>query len=126
MTSLGEQLRTARRAKNKSLEDISRETNITKQYLKALEENNYDILPSPAYVKGFLSSYAKCVGLEPEYVVDQYKKLTKFNEMLNTSEDGSNRKSKNQRLSKRRVFWLFFAFFATIVCLVAILWLRRA
>lgn len=89
MKSLGEQLKLARKSKNRSLEDISRDTNISKQYLEALEEDNYDILPGSAYVRGFLSNYARWVGLDPKAVVKQYNKLAALSELLESGTSGN-------------------------------------
>jgi cytoskeletal protein RodZ len=125
MTSLGEQLRTARRAKSKSLEDISNDTNISKRYLEALEENNYDIFPSQVYVKGFLSVYAKCVGLDPEAVVGQYSKLITLSELLDKEPEGPAHRRGRQRIVRKRVFALLVAILFIILCLVVLLWLRR-
>jgi cytoskeletal protein RodZ len=125
MTSLGEQLRLARRAKSKSLEDISRDTNISKRYLQALEEDDYDILPGSAYVKGFLSNYAKCVGLDPKAVVEQYNKLAGLTELLESGASSNGAvKSKTRRVIRRRVFMLLVAIALLLLCLVLILQLR--
>ena len=125
MTSLGEQLRAARRVKGKSLEDISNDTNISKRYLEALEENNYDIFPSQVYVKGFLSAYAKCVGLDTEAVVEQYNKLMMFDKLLaEEMPETPAHRSGTQRVIRKRVFILTIAFVFIILCLVWLLWLR--
>ena len=124
MTSLGEQLRIARRAKSKSLEDVSKDTNISKQYLEALEENNYDIFPGQVYVRGFLSVYAKWVGLDSKAVVEQYNKLAMFNKLLNKeiSERAARRRGA-RRVLRKRLFLLLIALLLIILCLVVLLWL---
>jgi cytoskeletal protein RodZ len=127
MTSLGEQLRIARRAKSKSLEDVSNDTNISKRYLEALEEDNYDIFPSQVYVRGFLSIYSKYVGLDPEAVVEQYNKLITFNKLLDKeiSERAAHRRG-TRRIIPKRLFLLLIALLFIILCLAALLWLRKA
>lgn len=129
MKSLGEQLKLARKSKNRSLEDISRDTNISKQYLEALEEDNYDILPGSAYVRGFLSNYARWVGLDPKAVVKQYNKLAALSELLesgtsgNTVQDTKPRRRK-RRVIRKRVIMLLAAFVLMLLCLVVLLQLR--
>jgi cytoskeletal protein RodZ len=78
MASIGERLREARVAKNKSLVDISNETNISKKYLEALEEDNYDAFPAEVYVRGFLKNYSKFLGIESQGILDDYNKLMKL------------------------------------------------
>lgn len=126
MISLGEQLRIARSTMNKSLEDVSNDTNISKRYLKALEEDNYDIFPGQVYIRGFLGVYAKCVGLDPEAIVEQYNKLVTFSNLLNkgVSESAVHRRG-TRRVIRKRLLLLLVALFLTILCLVALLWLRR-
>lgn len=61
--SLGTQLRQAREAKELSLDEISRELHIRVHYLRALEENSLDSIPTSVQARGFLRSYSKFLGL---------------------------------------------------------------
>ena len=65
-TSVGQQLREARQAKNLSLEQASRITHIRPQHLEALEAGNLDALPSITQARGFLRTYAVHLGLPPD------------------------------------------------------------
>lgn len=60
---LGDYLKQKRLDKNFSLEKLSQKTKISVNILKALEANDYDHLPSAAYIKGFVTSYSKVLGL---------------------------------------------------------------
>lgn len=73
MAGEGQMLRDAREEKSWSLLKAEESTKIRVRYLQALEEENYDILPGPAYAKGFLRTYAKNLGLDPEKIVELYK-----------------------------------------------------
>lgn len=75
MASIGEQLKDARLAQNKSLEEISSDTNISKKYLEALEVDDYEVFPAEVYTRGFLKSYAKNLGLNSQDILDEYKRL---------------------------------------------------
>lgn len=59
----GEKLRQTRHSRNLRLEDISKEININAKYLNALEEENFEELPSGLYQKKFLKEYASFLGL---------------------------------------------------------------
>jgi hypothetical protein len=71
----GALLRKVREKRGVSLRDISRLTKVSLTYLQFIEEENFQQLPVPAYLRGFLKSYARCVGLDPERVAGEYIKL---------------------------------------------------
>jgi cytoskeleton protein RodZ len=75
MESLGQKLREAREAHSYSVEQIARDTHISKQYLEALELENFSALPGDTYVVGFLRNYAEYLGLDPEELVTLYKNI---------------------------------------------------
>ena len=69
---VGETLQTARERKGVDLYRAERDTKIRLRYLSALEDGDYDELPAPVYVKGFLRNYAIYLGLDPEEVLDRW------------------------------------------------------
>jgi cytoskeleton protein RodZ len=69
---LGATLRRARQANRLTLEQLSRTTKISVANLRALEENDFDRLPANIYTRGFLRTFAREVGLDPEETVEQY------------------------------------------------------
>ncbi|AJE03824.1 RodZ domain-containing protein [Geobacter pickeringii] len=71
--SVGALLRESRESRGLSLEDAARVTRIGKNYLVALEEDAFERLPSSAYAKGFLRSYAGYLGLPADEVVRYYE-----------------------------------------------------
>ncbi len=75
MESLGRKLREAREKHNYNLEQIARDTNISKSYLEALEEENFGVIPGDTYVLGFLRNYGEYLGLNPEELVGLYRNL---------------------------------------------------
>ena len=74
MESLGNYLKRERELKNISLSEIAKNTRVREHLLKAIEKDQYDLLPSGAYVKSFLSTYAKYVGLDPNDVILRYQR----------------------------------------------------
>lgn len=73
MAGEGQILRDAREQKGWDLVKAEDVTKIRIRYLEALEEENYRILPGTTYAKGFLRTYAKHLGLNPEELVSLYK-----------------------------------------------------
>ncbi len=70
---LGDLLRKKREEKKLSLADIEKGTNIRKLYIQAIEDGNYDKLPGEVFLKGFIKTYAKFLGLDGQALVEQYK-----------------------------------------------------
>jgi cytoskeletal protein RodZ len=66
MIRIGTQFREERRRRGLTLEEISKATKIREEFLKAIEEGDYKRLPSAAYAHGFVSNYAKYLGLSVE------------------------------------------------------------
>ncbi|ATH09022.1 hypothetical protein BIY24_14020 [Halobacteriovorax marinus] len=62
--TIGEYLKAAREEKTLSLKVISQHTKISVTILESIENNNFDKLPSKAYVIGFVKSYSKTIGLD--------------------------------------------------------------
>ena len=64
--AIGRTLRRSRREQGISLEEAEQVTKIRKHYLESLERENYDAMPAPIYVHGFLKSYASYLGLDAD------------------------------------------------------------
>jgi cytoskeletal protein RodZ len=77
MDSPGNCLKKERELQNLSLGEISKSTRIKEHFLRAIEEDHYNLCPSPFYVKGFLTNYARCLGLDPQGIILQYQDLIK-------------------------------------------------
>ncbi len=74
--TLGRTLEQARRALGKTISDAESATFIRGKLLAALEAGEYDVLPSPAYVRGYIRNYAKYLGLDPGPLLELYEKET--------------------------------------------------
>jgi hypothetical protein len=53
--------------------DLETQTKIRAKYLRALENEEWELLPGPAYVKTFLRTYAETLGLDSRVLVEEYK-----------------------------------------------------
>jgi cytoskeleton protein RodZ len=72
MFEIGSSLRSARERRKLELADVEGATHIRTKYLQALEDERFDVLPGPAYVKGFLRTYADHLGLDGQQFVAEY------------------------------------------------------
>ena len=64
MTDIGPMLREARMHAGLDIDDVEERTKIRAKYLRALENEEWALLPGSAFTKGFLRSYADVVGLD--------------------------------------------------------------
>lgn len=71
---IGEVLRDARERADLDLRAAEAQTKIRLKYLRALEDEQWAELPSTAYAKGFLRTYAQLLGLDAETLVDEYRR----------------------------------------------------
>ncbi len=73
MPTIGETLREARMRQRLDIADVERQTKIRAKYLRALENEEFSMLPGPTFVKTFLRTYAELLGLDPHALVEQYR-----------------------------------------------------
>ena len=59
----------ARRARAITLEDVERDTHVSRRYLEALENEDFSIFPAPVYARGFLRTYSRYLGLNAEELI---------------------------------------------------------
>jgi cytoskeleton protein RodZ len=69
---IGESLREARTRRGIDLGGAQQATKIRARYLEAMERERWDVLPDPAYVRGFLHTYAQFLGLDADALVGEY------------------------------------------------------
>jgi cytoskeleton protein RodZ len=69
---IGNSLREARLRQGLEFPEIEQATKIRGKYLRALEEEQFEVLPAQTYVKGFLRSYADYLGLDGQLYVDEF------------------------------------------------------
>jgi cytoskeleton protein RodZ len=70
---IGNTLREARIRRGLSITDVENVIKIRTKYLQALEENDFEVLPGPTVVKGFLRSYALFLKVDPDRLLYEYR-----------------------------------------------------
>jgi len=73
MADIGATLREARMRQRIDISEVESETKIRAKYLRALENEEWDLLPGPTYVKSFLRTYAEALGLDGKLLIEEYK-----------------------------------------------------
>lgn len=73
MERAGRILKEAREDKDITLREASNATKIGIRFLRALENDEYDIFPSQIYLRSFLKSYATFLGMDGEKVAGEFR-----------------------------------------------------
>src|ERR687884_1267879 len=73
MPDIGPTLREARMRQRIDISKVESETKIRAKYLRALENEEWQLLPGPTYVKSFLRTYADYLELDSRRLVEDYK-----------------------------------------------------
>jgi len=91
---IGLRLKEARESLGLSIQDIRDQTRIESGYLIALENGEFDKLPSPYFVRTCIRAYAKCVGIEPHHLLKKYHPIP--------GESGSQDASKKRNTDRQK------------------------
>jgi cytoskeleton protein RodZ len=73
-TGIGDTLRSAREDQGRNLEEAARSLRVRTDYLRALEEERFDAFGGDIYAKGFLRNYAVELGIDPQPLLDTYRR----------------------------------------------------
>jgi cytoskeleton protein RodZ len=73
----GERLAVARRAHEISASDIAKELHLDEPKVRALEQNNFELLGAPVFAKGHLRKYAELVGVPIDDIIADYYQLNR-------------------------------------------------
>jgi len=118
---LGNSLREARVRQGLEYPQVELATKIRAKYIRALEDEAFEILPSETYVKGFLRSYAEYLGLDGQLYVDEYN--SRYGNERHLEETPYRRARVHQdRGLERKVVLIALAGIATLTALVIVAW----
>jgi Helix-turn-helix domain len=74
MADIGSTLREARIRARIDMSEVETRTKIRAKYLRAIENEEWDLLPGPVYAKSFLRTYGDYLGLDSRMLVEEYKR----------------------------------------------------
>src|SRR4029077_13270383 len=74
MDEIGSTLREARMRDRIDISGVEAQTKIRAKYLRAIENEEWDLLPGPVYAKSFLRTYGDYLGLDSRMLLDEFKR----------------------------------------------------
>jgi cytoskeleton protein RodZ len=72
MSALGDTFRAARESQGLTLSDVAERIHIRSVYLAAIEAEDWTAIGPPVYIRGFVRTYARCLGLDPDAAVARF------------------------------------------------------
>jgi cytoskeleton protein RodZ len=111
--SFGPWLRRQREIREIDLQEIADRTKISVRYLKAMEQDRFDLLPGTVFARGFLREYARYVGLNPDEVVNFY---------LSTRETDESAEEEEAETARQNVHWGWIVLAVLLLAAMAAAW----
>jgi cytoskeletal protein RodZ len=121
---IGNSLREARLRQSLDFPEIEQGTKIRGKYLRALEDEQFEVLPAQTYVKGFLRSYAEYLGLDGQLYVDEYNSRFVVGEEEAPSRPRRSAPPSRGVRVQSRVLVLTLLGIAAVTALVIVAWTR--
>jgi len=120
MFEIGNSLREARVRQGLDYPQVELATKIRAKYIRALEEEEFAVLPPGTYIKGFLRSYSEFLGLDGQLYVDEYNSR----HVVEAFDDMPQRRPRvrQNRGVERKVVLLALAGIAAVTALVIVAW----
>lgn len=115
----GRRLREAREARRLTLEDVAAELRLGRQVVEALEHDDYSGLPPPAFVRGYLRSYAHLLDVPEGSVLEAYERLQG---VVPVGEIPEFRAMRQVSSRDGRVRWVTYLVVAALVALPFVWW----
>ena len=126
MADIGDKLRSARKAKGMSIEDVEKITKIQRRYLTAIENDDFDQLPGDFYVRAFIRQFADVVGLNGKELLADYKSEVpeaKPEEYVENSIDNKSERIKETTNSRKGLWRNYLPQIATVVGVVLVIYI---
>ena len=124
MFEIGSSLREARLRQGIEFGEAEQATKVRGKYLRALEDEQFDVLPAETYVRGFLRAYAEFLGLDGQLYVDEFNSrfVATGEEPVRPRRAGpSPRARQHRRLESRAVLFALVGI-AAVTGLIIVAW----
>lgn len=122
MFEIGNSLREARLRQGLGFPELEQATKVRGKYLRALEDEQFEVLPAQTYVRGFLRTYAEVLGLDGQLYVDEYNSRYVIDEEALRPRRPSSARLRQQRRVEARVVVLALLGIVIAAALVVAAW----
>jgi cytoskeleton protein RodZ len=119
---IGSSLREARLRQGIDFVSAEQATKIRSKYLRALEDEQFAVLPAETYVRGFLRSYAEYLGLDGQIYVDEYNSRYVVDHEEPARPKRVSPRARQQRRLESRALVLALAGIVAVTGLVIVAW----
>ena len=92
--SCGERLANKRSEKELSVNQVAREIKIEPHVIEMIENNDFESIGAPVFVKGYLRQYSELVGLDPDLIIEKYSAINSIEDSLPIVNDSVDQISK--------------------------------
>jgi hypothetical protein len=123
MPEIGDQLRETRMRQRIDITEVEAATKIRAKYLRALENEEWDLLPGPTFVKTFLRTYADYLGLDARNLVEQYRSRYERPSAGDLTPFGTNLGSRRSRTPRRPAFAPWMLILVVLIALAGVFYL---
>jgi cytoskeleton protein RodZ len=122
MPEIGETLRETRMRRRIDMTEVEAATKIRAKYLRALENEEWDLLPGPTFVKTFLRTYAEYLDLDPRLLVEEYRQRYERPATQDLTPFGPGMGSQRRRRRQRRPIGPFIVVLLGLAALLGALY----
>lgn len=120
MASVGQELKRERELRGISLKEIADTTKINIRFLRALEEDRFDMLPEQFFTRGIIRTYANYLGLDEQSVLNTYLEASQGREKVGMSDENKRSEPKENDDSLPNMKKSRFLFAITVLLLVGL------
>lgn len=122
--SIGSSLRRAREDRSFNLSYVATQTLLHEKVITALESDDYEQLPSPVFVSGYIRTYAKVLEIDPEPLIVEYKKTTMPSQAEPVAKHAVRRKTLFARSANKQLVVSTILVVAVLLGLTSSWWLQ--
>jgi len=106
LLNIGEKLKNKRLENGISIEEIQKKTKIRTKYLKAIEENNFNIIPGSVYAKAFMKEYARQLNIDEREILEEYKKIMNVKKVKEVKEKNNDKNEGNENNNNKIKYFI--------------------
>ncbi len=125
MASIGQELKRERELRGISLKEIAESTKINLRFLRALEEDRFDLLPEQFFTRGIIRTYAKYLGLDEQSALNTYIESLQNQEIKEIPDGGKRietRESPDSGPKEKKISWIFALMVLAVIVLIIVMY----